>query len=59
MLIRGGTVVTESGAGAADLRIEGERIAEVGPGLTSRDGEEVVDAGGFKLRNGAGVVVNN
>ncbi|HEX6350069.1 MAG TPA: dihydropyrimidinase [Candidatus Dormibacteraeota bacterium] len=45
MLIRRGTVVTESGAGAADVRIEGERIAEVAPALAPRDGEEIVDAG--------------
>ena len=52
MLIRGGTVVTEGGAGAADVRIEGERIAEVGPGLTQRDGEEVVDAAGLLVLPG-------
>ncbi|HEY8643953.1 MAG TPA: amidohydrolase family protein, partial [Candidatus Dormibacteraeota bacterium] len=52
MLIRGGTVVTEAGAGAADVRVEGERIAEVAAGLSPHDGEPVVEAGGLLVLPG-------
>lgn len=46
MLIRGGTVVGEGRERLADVRIAGERIAEVAPDLTADPGEEVVDAAG-------------
>jgi N-acyl-D-aspartate/D-glutamate deacylase len=46
MLIRGGLVVDGTGAPgrAADVRVEGDRIAEIAPGLAPRAGERVVDA---------------
>ena len=52
LLIRGGTVVTEAGAGIADLRVEGERISEVGPAVTPSQGETVVDATGLLVLPG-------
>ncbi len=45
-LIQNGTVVTARETRAADVRIEGERIAEVGPGLQPRPQEKVIDAAG-------------
>jgi N-acyl-D-amino-acid deacylase len=47
-LIRGGWVIDGTGARArrADVRIQGERIAQVGPGLKPEPGESVLDAGG-------------
>ena len=44
-LVRGGTLVTVRGSTAADVLIEGERIAAVGSGLSSADAE-VIDASG-------------
>ena len=52
MLLRGGTVVSEAGGRTADVRIEGERISEVGAGLEPRSGEEVVDAAGLLVLPG-------
>ncbi len=52
MLVRGGTVVTEAGPATADVRVEGERIAEVAAGLNPRDGEEVIEAGGLLVLPG-------
>jgi dihydropyrimidinase len=45
-LIHNGTVVTARETRRADVRIEGERIAEVGPGLHLRPEETVIDATG-------------
>jgi N-acyl-D-amino-acid deacylase len=47
LLIRGGTVVDGSGSPgrAADVAIEGERVAAVGPGLSGQ-AERVIDAAG-------------
>ncbi len=45
LLVRGGTVVERSGSVAADVLLDGERIAAVGPGLDPT-GCEVIDAGG-------------
>src|SRR5690348_3346009 len=47
MLLRGGTIIDGSGAPrrTADLRIEGDRIAAINPGLTADDAE-VVDVSG-------------
>jgi len=45
-LIQHGTVVTARETLLADVRIEGERIAEVGPGLLPRPQEEAIDAAG-------------
>ena len=44
MLVKGGRVVTPAGEVEADVRIGGERIMQVGPGLQPSDGEEIVDA---------------
>src|SRR5262249_30395740 len=47
LLVRGGLVVDGTGAlaRAADVRVRGGRIAEIGPGLRP-DGERVLDAAG-------------
>jgi dihydroorotase len=45
ILLVGGLVATPKGAVAADVRLAGEIVAEVGPGL-DRDGAEVVDCTG-------------
>ena len=46
ILIKGGTVVDGSGAAArkADVRVQGDLIAEIGENLEARSGERVVDA---------------
>jgi len=44
-LFSGGTVVNADGTSRADVLVEGERIAAVGPDL-SRDGAQIVDASG-------------
>ncbi|MCC6621997.1 MAG: dihydropyrimidinase [Deltaproteobacteria bacterium] len=46
ILIRGGTVVTAEGQSAADVLVEGEAIAAIGPGLAAPAGARVIDAGG-------------
>ncbi|MFI5168297.1 MAG: dihydroorotase family protein [Thermoanaerobaculales bacterium] len=43
MLIRGGTVWTEDGSRRVDVRVEAERIADIGE-LTPQPGEDVLDA---------------
>ena len=48
-VIRGGTVVTAEGSYPADVLIEGERIAAIGPGLK---GDEEVDASGAYVMPG-------
>src|SRR5215211_1204074 len=47
VLLRGGTLIDGSGAPrrTADLRIEGDRIAAIEPGLTA-GGADVIDASG-------------
>jgi len=45
ILLAGGLVVTPGGAVAADVRLAGECVAEVGPGL-DRSGADVVDCTG-------------
>ncbi len=53
VLVRGGTVVTESGRRRADVLLPGERIAAVGEALDAPAGAEVVEAGGcFVLPGG-------
>ena len=54
MLIRGGTVVDGTGAPgyAADVRVAGGRITEIGAGLSPAAGEEVVDASGCYVTPG-------
>jgi dihydropyrimidinase len=51
MLIRSGTVWTATGPQRADVRVEGERIAEVGT-LILLAGEEVIDAAGLHVLPG-------
>ncbi|MDF1565244.1 MAG: dihydropyrimidinase [Deltaproteobacteria bacterium] len=52
ILIRGGTVVTADGEFAADVLVEGEKIAAVGPGLEAPAGARVIDAGGAYVMPG-------
>jgi N-acyl-D-amino-acid deacylase len=54
MLIKGGTVVDGSGADAyaADVRVAGGRIAEIGKDLKAREGERVFDASGCYVTPG-------
>lgn len=54
MLIRGGTVVDGTGAAGfkADVRVKGDRIVEVGKGLTPQDSEETFDATGCYVTPG-------
>jgi dihydropyrimidinase len=51
LLLRGGTVVTAEDSYRADLKMEGEQIAAVGPGL-SANGAEVVDVSGMLILPG-------
>jgi N-acyl-D-aspartate/D-glutamate deacylase len=53
LLVKGGTVIDGTGASpfAADVRIRGGRIAEVGAGLAP-DGERQIDAGGAYVTPG-------
>jgi N-acyl-D-amino-acid deacylase len=54
VLIRGGTVIDGTGAKpfAADVRLSGSTITEVGKGLQPRGGEEVIDAAGCYVTPG-------
>ena len=45
-LLKGGTLVTAAETFAADLLVEGERIAAVGPNLLVGEGTQVIDAHG-------------
>jgi dihydropyrimidinase len=49
LVIRNGTVVNADRSFAADVRIEGETIHDVGPSLAARAGDEVIDATGLLL----------
>jgi len=49
LVIRNGTVVNADRSIAADVRIEGETIREIGPALAARPGDEVIDAKGLLL----------
>ncbi len=51
ILIRGGVVVNAGGSAAADVLMEGERIAAVGVGIEAA-GHEVVEAGGLLVMPG-------
>ena len=46
IIIKGGTVVTAADVGAADIRIEGETIVEIGRDLPAAKGDRVVAAKG-------------
>ncbi|MGE5249916.1 MAG: dihydropyrimidinase [Bacteroidota bacterium] len=50
-LIRSGTLVTASDTFAADILIEGEKIAQIGTGLNA-GGAEVIDAAGMLIMPG-------
>lgn len=54
LLIRGGSVLDGSGSPARrlDVRVVGDSIAEVGPGLTPRAGDRVIDATGLAVAPG-------
>ena len=54
ILIKGGVVADGDGGEPylADVRIAGDRIAAVGPGLAPRDGEQVIDASGLLVTPG-------
>jgi dihydropyrimidinase len=52
ILVRGGRVVNADGGVFADVRIVGERITEVGPGLTAGPDARVVDAAGHLVMPG-------
>ena len=51
LLIRGGLILdgTEQPGRLLDLRTEGERITEIGPGLIRRPGEPVIEARGLAV----------
>jgi dihydroorotase len=51
-LIVNARLVNEGREFDGDLRIRGDRIAEIGSGLSARDGETVVDAAGRRLLPG-------
>ena len=51
-LIRNARLVNEGREFDGDLRISRGRIAEIGSGLSARDREQVVDAGGRRLLPG-------
>ena len=53
IIVRGGEVFTEGSLQAADVRIVGETIAEIGTGLAARDaGTQEIDAGGLLVLPG-------
>ena len=51
-LIRNGTVVTARETMAADVRIEGGRITEVGPSLPANAADNAIDATGMYVMPG-------
>ena len=46
MLLKNGTVISGTGCVRQDIRISGERIVQIGPGLKPLEGEEVMDVSG-------------
>lgn len=52
LLIKNGMIVTTSETYAADLRVEGEKIVEIGSSLTAPESVRVVDAKGMYLLPG-------
>ncbi len=52
LILAGGTVVTGSGVRRADVAIEGERIAAVGPNLDQEGAGRVIDIAGKYLLPG-------
>jgi N-acyl-D-amino-acid deacylase len=53
VLLRGGSVVGPDGLHPADVLVEGDRIAAVGPGLPAPDDVRTVDCGGRTVLAGA------
>ena len=51
-LIRNGTVVTARETKAADVRIEGGRVAEIGPNLAANSADQAIDAAGMYVMPG-------
>lgn len=52
ILVRGGRVVNHDGTALADVRMVGERITEVGTGLTPGAGARVIEASGHLVMPG-------
>ncbi len=52
LLLLGGRVVNSDGARDADVRIRGERIVEIGPGLLPGEGARIVESAGLLLMPG-------
>ena len=52
LLVRGGQVINADASRFADVRIVGERITEIGAGLTPGPGARVVEAGGHLVMPG-------
>ena len=52
LLIKGGTVVTAEAEVAADILVDGEKIAAVGPDLEAPSGARVIDASGAYVMPG-------
>lgn len=52
MLIKNGRIINADSSIDADLRVEGELISEIAPGLEARPGEEVIDASGMLVMPG-------
>lgn len=51
-VVAGGTVVDETGSREADVRIDGDLIVEVGPGLDRAGADRIIDAGGCVVAPG-------
>ena len=52
LIIRGGTVVNHDHSHPADVLVDGETIAAIGPKLNAPTGAEVIDAGGCYVMPG-------
>jgi dihydroorotase len=52
IVIQGGTVVDGTGERRADVRLDGDRIVEVGPTVSTVDGDQVLDATGCVVSPG-------
>src|ERR1017187_4292714 len=55
LLLRGGTVVDSGGARRADVLVDGQRIAEVGPDLDAASARVVDAAGAYVVPGGIDV----
>jgi len=53
LIIRNGLIVNADGRTFGDVRIRGEQVAEIGPGLTAGPGAREIDAKGMVLLPGA------